>query len=120
MHIPTFLNDCNKAIQTFSSRLTQVRKEAASIENIVNSIKDAVLVDPNMFKGRVYHVGTFYEKIDEYRSQKIMKLVEKYKSIGSILLKIESLVAGTGTTCHFCCVEQYPLHSAFIFLSKLI
>ena len=35
--------------------------------------------------------------MEGFRSQKISVLLEKYKSIAAVLLKVESLVSGTGT-----------------------
>ena len=97
LHVPTFLVSCNAAIQTFSSRLTQVRKQSASIETILDTItkKDLVLLDE--IRGNVSHVATFYDKMETIRTSQLNVLVEKYKCIGSILLKVESLVVGTGT-----------------------
>ena len=97
MHILTFINDCNKAIQAFSSSLIQIRKEASSIESIIRDISETALADTSIFDGRVYHIGTLYEKMEGFRSQKISVLLEKYKSIAAVLLKVESLVSGTGT-----------------------
>ena len=57
--------------------------------------KDLVLLDE--IRGNVSHVATFYDKMETIRTSQLNVLVEKYKCIGSILLKVESLVVGTGT-----------------------
>ena len=106
LHIPTFLGECSAAIQTFLSRLTQVRKQAASIELIVDNIRTQDLMCMHSFEGKTIHIGTFYECMEQNRNEQLSNLLVKYKLIGSILLKVESLVAGTGT-CKSSLLQEY-------------
>ncbi len=102
LHIATFIEQCNGAINVFNNQLSQVQKQAAMISEIVDSIAHARLVRVEDFrtagKGPM-HVVEFYERLEKHRVSRLEQLVAKYNSIGPLLLKVEGIVAQTDTSC---------------------
>tara|TARA_B100000795_G_scaffold255901_1_gene227926 strand:- start:11823 stop:14474 length:2652 start_codon:yes stop_codon:yes gene_type:complete len=100
LHIKTFIEQCNRAIDVFNNQIMQVQKQGKMIGEIVNSISNIRLVRVEDFrivgKGPM-HVVEFYELLEKNRVERLEDLVDRYKSIGPLLLKVENIVASTGT-----------------------
>ena len=101
LHISTYIEQCNSAINIFKNRCMQVKKQATMIGEIVDEIANIRLVRINDFrkpgKGPM-HIVEFYETIEKKRTTRLEELVNKYKSIGPLLLKVEGIVAQTGSS----------------------
>ena len=101
LHIATFIENCNSAINVFNNQVMQVKKQATMIAEVVDSIAKIRLVRVEDFrrpgKGTM-HVVEFYELLEKNRVERLEDLVAKYKSIGPLLLKVEGIVAQTDSS----------------------
>ncbi|KAJ3328734.1 Dynein heavy chain 10, axonemal, partial [Blyttiomyces sp. JEL0837] len=94
--IPDFIQRCNQEINKFGSMVNQIKKNAANIEHAVDSIAKSMLVkEPAV--DEVMEAHEFFDFLNETRLNVVESIVQKYKSIGPLLIKMESLVAGTNT-----------------------
>ena len=98
LHIPTFYRNCNHAINEFQNIVSQVKKSSMSINDVVSTVAKMRLVRLRDFDTeKVLEIGEVYEKLENNRTARLESLVHKYKSIGSLLLKVEEVVANTNT-----------------------
>ena len=98
LHIPTFYQNCNHAINEFQNMVSQVKKSSMSIEEVISTVAKMRLVRLRDFDtAKVLEIGEVYEKLENNRTARLESLVHKYKSIGSLLLKVEEVVANTNT-----------------------
>lgn len=116
--IPEFIQRCNQEINKFSSLVNQIRKNSANVAHAVDQITRAMLVkEPptdeiqdafvNKRGGRVERelekitfspiFKEFFDFIGKHRLNVIEGIVQKYRSIGPLLIKMESLVCNTNT-----------------------
>ena len=101
--IPEYINDLEVAQSRFSNTVSQLQKNAAMIEDIIDKIANTLLVQGSDFKLsddeiRPMDVSEFYERLETRRQARLDALVHEYKSIGeSFLLKVEEFVATTNT-----------------------
>ncbi|KAJ3018931.1 Dynein heavy chain 10, axonemal [Thoreauomyces humboldtii] len=94
--IAEFIQRCNSEINKFSSMVNQIRKNSANISNAVNQISRAMLIkEPPA--GEILDAHEFFEYEHKNRINVLEAVEKKYKSIGPLLIKMESLVAGTNT-----------------------
>ncbi|KAI9009714.1 dynein heavy chain and region D6 of dynein motor-domain-containing protein [Gaertneriomyces semiglobifer] len=94
--IPEFIQRCNAEINKFSSMVNQIRKNSSNISNAVDSIARVMLIrDPP--EDTILDAHEFFEFEYKIRETALAGIVQKYKSIGPLLIKMESLVAGTNT-----------------------
>ncbi|TPX54389.1 hypothetical protein PhCBS80983_g05954 [Powellomyces hirtus] len=94
--IAEFIQRCNSEINKFSSMVNQIRKNSANISNAVNQISRALLIkEPPT--GDILDAHEFFEYEHKNRVNVLEAIEKKYKSIGPLLIKMESLVAGTNT-----------------------
>ncbi|KAI9102678.1 dynein heavy chain and region D6 of dynein motor-domain-containing protein [Phlyctochytrium arcticum] len=94
--IPEFIQRCNAEINKFSSMFNQIRKNSANISNAVDQISRAMLVKEPP-SDSILDAHEFFEFEHKNRQVILDGIVQKYKSIGPLLIKMESLVAGTNT-----------------------
>ncbi|KAJ3144485.1 Dynein heavy chain 10, axonemal [Geranomyces variabilis] len=94
--IAEFIQRCNSEINKFSSMVNQIRKNSANISSAVNQISRALLIkEPST--GEILDAHEFFEFEHKNRADVLEAVEKKYKSIGPLLIKMESLVAGTNT-----------------------
>ncbi|KAI9351727.1 dynein heavy chain, N-terminal region 1-domain-containing protein [Zopfochytrium polystomum] len=94
--IPDFIQRCNQEINKFSSMVNQIKKNAANVASAVDMIAKTMLVaEPPADK--VLDAHEFFDFINKYRATALEGIVQKYKGIGPLLIKLESLVAGSNT-----------------------
>ena len=68
LHIPTFYESCNSAINEFQNTVSRVKKSAASIEDVITSISSMALVRLSDFPDDIsFEIAELYEKIEENR-----------------------------------------------------
>ncbi|TPX63919.1 hypothetical protein SpCBS45565_g06282 [Spizellomyces sp. 'palustris'] len=94
--IPEFISRCNTEINKFSSMVNQIRKNSANISNAVDQISSATLIKEPPTDS-ILDAHEFFEFEHKNRANVLETIVQKYKSIGPLLIKMESLVAGTNT-----------------------
>ncbi|KAI8814786.1 dynein heavy chain and region D6 of dynein motor-domain-containing protein [Cladochytrium replicatum] len=94
--IPEFIQRCNQEINKFSSMVNQIRKNSSNIANAVEQISRAVLVKEPP-SDEIVDAHEFFDIINKHRNMMLEGLVVKYRNIGPLLIKMESLVAGTNT-----------------------
>ncbi|ETN24636.1 hypothetical protein PPTG_00868 [Phytophthora nicotianae INRA-310] len=76
----------------------QIHKSSKMVEEIVMDIESTLLIKIEDFgEGVVTEVGEFYELVERNRMQRIEELVQSYRSIGPLLIKVEEIVAGVNT-----------------------
>ncbi|KAJ3097104.1 Dynein heavy chain 10, axonemal [Phlyctochytrium planicorne] len=112
--IPEFIQRCNQEINKFSSMVNQIRKNSANIAHAVEQIRKALLVkEPE----DILDAHEFFDLINKNRSSVLESIVQKYRSIGPLLIKMESLVAGTNTGKSKMLKEYYAYWERRIFTS---
>ncbi|OQR86956.1 flagellar inner arm dynein 1 heavy chain alpha [Achlya hypogyna] len=96
----SFIEASFKALNQFGNIVSQVHKSAKMIDEVVVSIENAVLIKISDYEdGVVTEVGEFYELMERNRVARIEELVQNYRSIGPLLIKVEEVVAGVNTGC---------------------
>ncbi|TYZ50849.1 hypothetical protein PybrP1_008863 [[Pythium] brassicae (nom. inval.)] len=94
----SFIEHCNKALNQFANLVSQIHKSSKMVEDIVVGIEGTLLIKIDDFEeGVVTEVGEFYELVERNRMQRIEELVQNYRSIGPLLIKVEEIVAGVNT-----------------------
>lgn len=76
--------------------VSQTRKNSHNIERVTEQIANAILIQ-NVPADQVLDAHEYFDIINRQRAAKVESLVLKYRSIGSLLIKTESLVANTNT-----------------------
>ncbi|KAI8916282.1 dynein heavy chain and region D6 of dynein motor-domain-containing protein [Gorgonomyces haynaldii] len=94
--IPEFLQRCNLEINKFSSIVNQVRKNSSNIQRVIEQIANAILIAETPVD-HVNDAHEYFDLLNKHRSSVVESLVAKYRSIGPLLMKTESLVANTNT-----------------------
>ncbi|KAL7749213.1 hypothetical protein RI367_005365 [Sorochytrium milnesiophthora] len=94
--IPDFIAKCTQETNKFSSLVNQIRKNSTNIQHVLEQISNAVLIKEPPIDG-ILDVHEFIELESRTRTTVIEGLVQKHRSISPLLIKIESLVAGTNT-----------------------
>lgn len=94
--IPEFIQRCNQEINKFSSMVNQIKKNSANISNLVDQIAKTMLVSEPPSE-TIFEAHEFFDYINKRRISSLDAIVQKYKSIGPLLIKLESLVAGSNT-----------------------
>jgi dynein heavy chain len=104
--IPAYIEELDMALVRFKSTISQLHKNAAMIEDVVQSISQTLLVQMKDFKSpqsgqlEPMDVSEFYDIMEARRSARLDSLVQEYRSIGdSFLMKVEEVVAKTATGC---------------------
>ncbi len=95
--IEDYLGNCNRAIKEFIDILQGIQKNAAMLEGVVKSIRDARLLKLEDFSERnsTFRIDTIFERIERHRSTTVEGLVHQYEStVTQCLEKIETLVTG--------------------------
>ena len=101
--IPSFIESCTKALSEFQNKLNQIHKSSSMIEQVVDTIASTVLIRESDFPSEdgedtaTLDIATFYERLEQIRQTRLDHLVEKYHSIGPLLIKVEEIVAGVNT-----------------------
>lgn len=94
--IPDFIGRCNQEINKFSAMVNQIKKNSSNISHAVDAIAQAMLVKEPPSED-ILDAHEFFEFINKHKTNTLETLVNKYRSIGPLLVKMESLVAGTNT-----------------------
>jgi len=100
-----YIEDFSLALVRFGSVISQIQKNAAMIEDVINKISSTLLLQAKDFMhadGSVTpsDVSEFYELMEQKRVARLESLVTEYNSIGeSFLMKVEEVVAKTATGC---------------------
>jgi dynein heavy chain len=113
--IPTFIEKCYQKLNDFGNKVTQMHKSSMMIEEVIKGIENMDLVRISDFVlGSPFDVGEFYEKLESNRLARLESLVRKYESIGNLVIKVEEIVAETGTG------NSESLSSYYLFWEKQI
>ncbi|KAH8092928.1 dynein light chain binding protein [Aureococcus anophagefferens] len=98
--IPFFIEACDKALNEFAGVVSQIQKSSTMIDEIVAAIEGTVLAQAIDLRsdGRtgapvLTDVTEFYEAMETKRVARLQNLVQKYRSIESLLKKVEEVVA---------------------------
>ena len=97
LHIPAYIDNCNKAIDAFEGTLEQIKSSTDKIEEVVQQIATTLLVSDSDFEPTSHEISELLDVIESRRCQRVDKLVNKYHDISSLLLKVEETVATTNT-----------------------
>lgn len=92
-----FIGRCNAEIGKFNALLSQIRKNSTAVETIIDQIAGAVLVQEPPKKSDLLDASELIEHLNKHRNEVMETLLQKYKSVGPLLIKIESLVVNTNT-----------------------
>jgi len=101
--IPAYIEELDHALVRFKSTVSQLHKNAAMIDDVVQNISNTLLIQARDFKSsngilEPMDVSTFFDIMEAKRLSRLEALVQEYKSIGdSFLLKVEEVVAKTAT-----------------------
>ncbi|GMI47335.1 hypothetical protein TrCOL_g3071 [Triparma columacea] len=97
--IPHFIDNCNKEVERFKSILSEIKKNAVRIEEVVNEIETSFLIHPTDFfdssgnQKAPVDISEFYDIFEAKRQSILEDLVQRYHSIKPLLLKVEMIVA---------------------------
>lgn len=119
----SFIENCNKSLNQFANLVSQIHKSSKMVEEIVMDIENTLLIKIEDFEeGVVTEVGEFYELVERNRMQRIDELVQSYRSIGPLLIKVEEIVAGvnTGTSPKMSTYYMYWERRIFNAITKMI
>ncbi|GMF23629.1 unnamed protein product [Phytophthora lilii] len=119
----SFIENCNKSLNQFANLVSQIHKSSKMVEEIVMDIENTLLIKIEDFEeGVVTEVGEFYELVERNRMQRIEELVQSYRSIGPLLIKVEEIVAGvnTGTSPKMSTYYMYWERRIFNAITKMI
>ncbi|KAJ3224095.1 Dynein heavy chain 10, axonemal [Clydaea vesicula] len=94
--IPEFILKCNQEINKCSSMVNQLRKNSANITHVVDSISRTMLIKEPA-ENDIQDAFEFFDYINKNKMNILDGIVQKYRSIGPLLIKMESLVANTNT-----------------------
>eukprot|EP00842_Homolaphlyctis_polyrhiza_P003630 jgi/Hompol1/4268/HPOL_001758-RA len=94
--IPEFIQRCTLEINKFSSLVNQTRKNSSNINRAIEQIASALLIKEPP-RDDIIDAHEFFDMINRHRGSIVDALVVKYRSIGPLLMKTESLVANTNT-----------------------
>jgi len=101
--IPSYIEELNLALERFGSIISQVHKNGAMINDVINKIANTLLIRGNDLRqpdGSVQpmDISEFFEAVDKRRTERLDALVHDYQTIGeSFLMKVEEVVAKTAT-----------------------
>ncbi|KAJ3134855.1 Dynein heavy chain 10, axonemal [Physocladia obscura] len=94
--ISEFILRCNQEINKLSSIVNQIQKNSSNISNAVESIAHTLLVGEPAVDD-ILDAHEFFDFLNKHRVNSLEATVQKYSSIGPLLIKMESVVAGTNT-----------------------
>ncbi|KAJ3055760.1 Dynein heavy chain 10, axonemal [Rhizophlyctis rosea] len=94
--IHEFIQRCNQEITKFSSLVNQIKKNSANIAAAVHQIAGASLIREPPTE-ELLDAHEFFDFVNKHRANILEGMVQKYLSIGPLLIKMESLVVRTNT-----------------------
>ena len=94
--IPDFNSRCTQELNKFSSVVNQIKKNSANIFHAVQTIASSMLIKEPPTND-LMDAHEFFDFINRHRINTVDSIVQKHKSVGPLLIKMESLVAGTNT-----------------------
>ncbi|KAJ3039942.1 Dynein heavy chain 10, axonemal [Rhizophlyctis rosea] len=94
--IHEFIQRCNQEISKFSSLVNQIKKNSANIASAVDQIARASLIKEPPTE-ELLDAHEFFDFVNKHRVNILEGMVQKYLSIGPLLIKMESLVVRTNT-----------------------
>ncbi|KAF0719904.1 Aste57867_701 [Aphanomyces stellatus] len=121
--IVSFIESCLKALNQFANIVSQIHKSSKMIEEVVVNIENTMLIKISDYEdGVVTEVGEFYELMERNRMTRIDELVQNYRSIGPLLIKVEEVVAGvnTGSSPKLATYYMYWERRIFNAITKMI
>ncbi|TRY94050.1 hypothetical protein DNTS_011956 [Danionella cerebrum] len=97
--IPQFIQRGNQAASKFESLMNQIQKNELDIEDKLNCIESANLLNFPLVDqvGHLPGIKEFCDLVESERTKVVNLLVRKYAAISPLLTKMESLVMGTST-----------------------
>ncbi|KAI8825885.1 dynein heavy chain and region D6 of dynein motor-domain-containing protein [Fimicolochytrium jonesii] len=114
--IPEFIHRCNTEINKFTSMVNQVRKTSANISSAINLISKATLIREPPTE-EIMDAHEFFDFEHKNRTNVLETVALKYASVGPLLIKMESLVAGTNTGKSKALKEYYAHWERKIFMA---
>ncbi|TPX31992.1 hypothetical protein SmJEL517_g04802 [Synchytrium microbalum] len=114
--IPDFISRCSVEINKFSSIVNQIRKNSGNISQIVDMITHTMLVREPPPED-IMDAHEFFDFENRHRTTSLTTIVNKYKSIGPLLVKMESLVAGTNSGRSKALKDYYAFWERRIFVA---
>ena len=93
--IPAFVMSANHSIEKFKSILTEIRKHASAIDDVIRSIEESTLLYHDDFSPRNFKsssLATFCEVFESRVNERLESLVLLYLSTKPLLLKVEVVV----------------------------
>uniref|UniRef100_A0A7S2K9S5 AAA+ ATPase domain-containing protein n=1 Tax=Leptocylindrus danicus TaxID=163516 RepID=A0A7S2K9S5_9STRA len=96
LRISFFIDSSNRAIEKFFLALSEVRKQSLAIENVVTKIRQSSLIHENDFQCNAsISIPEFCEIVDSKCSERVENIVEQYRSIQPIMVKLEISICET-------------------------
>ncbi|TPX37396.1 hypothetical protein SeMB42_g06902, partial [Synchytrium endobioticum] len=114
--IPDFISRCNMEINKFSSIVNQIRKNSGNISQIVDLIGRTMLVREPPPED-IMDAHEFFDFENRHRATTLTAIITKYKSIGPLLIKMESLVAGSNSGRSKALKDYYAFWERRIFVA---
>ncbi|KAI8922930.1 hypothetical protein BC831DRAFT_55734 [Entophlyctis helioformis] len=114
--IPEFIQRCTLEINKFSSLVNQTRKNSSNISRTIEQIASALLIKEPP-RDEIVDAHEFFDSINRHRNNVVEALVLKYRSIGPLLMKTESLVANTNTGKSKMLKDYYAFWERKIFMA---
>mmetsp|Transcript_53278 Transcript_53278/g.159518 ORF Transcript_53278/g.159518 Transcript_53278/m.159518 type:complete len:3881 (-) Transcript_53278:473-12115(-) len=97
--IPAFVSSGRHAVERFRSCVSGVRKHSSAVEEVVEGIEGATLIDGDELRrdagGVSMTVSDFTDLLESKAEERIGQLVQRYRSIKPILVKVEMAVTET-------------------------
>ena len=96
LRISIFIESSNRAIEKFSLALSEVRKQSLAIEHIVMKLNGSSLIYENdVHCGALMSLPEFCEIVNSKCTERLEHIVEQYRSIQPIMVKLEISISET-------------------------
>jgi len=97
LHIPAYIEKCNKAIDLFQAMQELIRSSTSKIEERLASIAGTRLVSETDFEDTSYQISELTDQVENRCRKRVADLVNKYHEIGGMLFKVEETVTQSNT-----------------------
>jgi dynein heavy chain len=97
LHIPAYIEKCNKEIELFQALQELIRGSTSKIEERLASIANTQLVSESDFDDTSYQISDLTDQVENRCRKRVSDLVNKYHEIGGMLFKVEEHVAQSNT-----------------------
>eukprot|EP00750_Incisomonas_marina_P009230 INCI15857.2.p1 GENE.INCI15857.2~~INCI15857.2.p1 ORF type:complete len:4529 (-),score=890.01 INCI15857.2:58-13644(-) len=92
LHIPAYIEKCNKAIDLFQAMQELIQSSTSKIEERLSSIANTRLVSEADFDDHPYQISELTDQVENRCRKRVADLVNKYHEIGGMLFKVEETV----------------------------